>query len=182
MQRIPQVDLAQAPAEVAATLGVIKSKIGKVPNLLKTMAQAPAVLNSYLAFSGAIGAGKLSPALREQLALVTAGANSRDYCASAHSAAGKMAGLAPDEINRNLAGDAADAQAKAALAFARKLVINRGVVSDADIVAVKSAGFTDEDVLEILGNVALNLFTNYFNHLASTDIDFPRVETAWKRH
>ncbi|RXH26312.1 peroxidase [Bradyrhizobium nanningense] len=182
MQRIPQVDPAKAPAEVAATLGVIKSKIGKVPNILKTMAQAPAVLNSYLAFSGAIGAGKLSPALREQLALVTAGANSCDYCASAHSAAGKIAGLAPDEINRNLAGEASDARAKAALAFARKLVINRGVVSDAEIVAVKSAGFTDEDVLEILGNVALNLFTNYFNHLAATDIDFPRVETASKEH
>jgi uncharacterized peroxidase-related enzyme len=180
MQRIPQVDPAKAPADVIATLGVIKSKFGKVPNILKTMAQAPAVLNGYLAFSGAISTGKLSPALREQLALVTAGANACDYCASAHSASGRMAGLAVDEIKRNLAGDASDAKAMAALAFARKLVVNRGVVTDAEIAAVKSAGFTDEDVLEILGNVALNLLTNYFNHVAATDIDFSRVEAARK--
>lgn len=176
MQRIPQLDPASASKDVAATLGAVKAQLGMVPNIFKTMAQAPAVLNGYLALSSAIGAGKLSPALREQIALVTAGANCCDYCASAHSALGKMAGLTPDEIKRNLAGDASDPKAKAAIAFARKIVVDRGVVSAADIAAVTAAGFSNEELLEILGNVVANIFTNYFNHLAGTIIDFPKVE------
>jgi uncharacterized peroxidase-related enzyme len=178
MQRIPQIDPAQAPKEVAATLDAVKAKLGMVPNIFKTMAQAPAVLNGYLALSGAIGAGKLPAALREQIALVTAGANACDYCASAHSALGKMAGLGTDEIKRNLAGDAWEPKARAAIVFAKKLVVDRAVVSDGDIATVKAAGYSDEEILEILGNVAVNLFTNYFNHLAATDIDFPRVDAA----
>src|SRR5262245_55448896 len=117
MQRIPQIDPAKASKDVAVTLDAVKAPLGMVPNIFKTMAQAPAVMNGYLALSGAIAAGKLSPALREQIALVTAGANCCDYCASAHSALGKMAGLAPDEIKRNLAGEASDPKAKAAIAF-----------------------------------------------------------------
>jgi uncharacterized peroxidase-related enzyme len=141
------------------------------------MAQAPAVLDGYLAFSGAVGKGKLSPQLREQIALVAAGANACDYCASAHAALGKMAGLGDDEIKRSLRGDASEPKARAAVTFAKKLIIYRGAVDDADVAAVKAAGFSDEEVIEIVGNVALNLFTNYFNHVAATDIDFPRVET-----
>jgi len=178
MQRIPQLDPADAPQDVAATLAAVKAKLGVVPNIFKTMAQAPAVLNGYLAISGALGAGKLPAALREQIALVTAGVNACDYCASAHSALGKMAGLRSEEIARNLAGEASDTKVRAAITFAKKLVVDRGVVGDADIAAVKAAGYSDEEVLEILGHVAINLFTNYFNHLADTDIDFPVVETA----
>ena len=178
MQRISQLDPAHTPKPVAATLDAVKAKLGMVPNIFKTMAQAPAVLHGYLALSGALGAGTLSPALREQIALVTAGINACDYCASAHTALGKMAGLSPDEIKRNLAGNASDAKSHAAIVFAKKLVIDRGAVSDADIAEIKTAGFSDEDVLEILGNVVANIFTNYFNHLAGTDIDFPVVRTA----
>lgn len=182
MQRIAQIDPALAPKDVAATLDAVKAKLGMVPNIFKTMAQSPAVLNGYLGLSGALGAGKLSPALREQIALVTAGASACDYCASAHSALAKMAGLTTDEIKRNLAGLAGDAKTQAAITFARKLVVDRAMVSDADVAAVKAAGFNDEEVLEIFGNVAVNLFTNYFNHLAATDIDFPRVSTTARTH
>lgn len=178
MQRIPQLDPADASRDVAATLAAVKAKLGVVPNIFKTMAQAPAVLDGYLAFSAALGAGKLPAPLREQIALVTAGVNACDYCASAHSALGKMAGIPSDEIKRNLVGEASDSKVRAAIRFARKLVVDRGVVSNADIAAVKSAGYSDEEVLEILGQVAINLFTNYFNHVAATDIDFPVVETA----
>jgi len=176
MQRIQALDPAQATPEVAATLAAVKAKLGGLPNLIRTMARAPAVLNAYVGLSGAIAAGKLPRALREQIALATAGANACDYCASAHSALGRMAGLAPEEIKRNLAGEASDAKAQAAIAFARKIVAARGLVDAADIAAAKAAGYSEEEVLEIFGNVALNLFTNYFNHLVDTDIDFPRVD------
>jgi uncharacterized peroxidase-related enzyme len=176
MQRIPQIDPNQAPKAVADTLDAVKAKLGVVPNIFKTMAHSPAVLNGYLGLSGAIGSGKLSAALREQIALAVAGQNGCDYCASAHTALGKMAGLTAEEIKRNLTGRASDPKAQAAVTFSREIVASRGLVSDAELASVRAAGFSDEEVLEILGNVVVNIFTNYFNHLAATDIDFPKVE------
>lgn len=175
MQRIPALDPAAAPAAVAATLEAVKAKLGMVPNIIKTMARAPAVLNSYLAFSGAAGEGRLSAALRERIALLSAQTNGCDYCASAHQALGKMAGLSADEIARGYAGDSSDPKAKAALTFAKAVLARRGQVSDADLAAVKAAGYGEDEVLEIVANVVLNIFTNYFNNVADTEIDFPRV-------
>lgn len=176
MQRIPSIDPAQAPADVKASLDAVKAKLGGVPNIFKTMAVAPSVLNGYLAFSNAATQGKLSAPLREQIALVAAGANACDYCASAHQALGKMAGLGADDIARALKADAADPKTKAALSFAKMLVVDRGMVSDSNLASVKAAGFSDGEVLEIVANVALNIFTNYFNHVAGTEVDFPKVD------
>jgi hypothetical protein len=58
--------------------------------------------------------------------------------------------------------------------FARKVVDQRGQVSDADIAGVRAAGLNDGAIAEVVANVALNIFTNYFNHVAETDIDFPK--------
>lgn len=176
MARIAPVDPAQTSADVKATLDGVKAKLGGVPNIFRTMAVAPSVLDGYLAFSGAVAKGKLSAGLREQIALVTAGVNGCDYCASAHQAIGKMVGLGADDIVRALKGDAADAKTKAALVLAKKIAVDRGVVSDDDLAAAKAAGWSDADILEIVANVALNLFTNYFNHIAGTDVDFPKVD------
>jgi uncharacterized peroxidase-related enzyme len=178
MQRIPQIDTSDTPDAVNTALDAVKAKLGTVPNIFLTMANAPALLNGFLAFSNAISGGKLSTALREQIALITAGANGCDYCASAHSALGKMAGLSQQEITMNLAGNASDTKVAAALKFAHTLVIRRGVVDDSQLAQIRKAGFSDEEILEILGNVAVNLVTNYFNHLADTDIDFPHVQAA----
>ncbi len=178
MQRIPALDPATAPAAIAQTLNAVKAKLGLVPNLIKTMARAPSVLNSYLAFSGAVGEGRLPAMLRERIALVTAQTNGCDYCASAHQALGKMAGLSADEITRGFAGDSADPKAKAALTFAKAVLAKRGQVSDAELAAVKAAGYSEDEVLEIVANVVLNIFTNYVNNVADTDIDFPRVSLS----
>lgn len=178
MQRIPAQDPSTASAEVRATLDAVKAKLGMVPNIFQTMARAPSVLNGYLAFSGAAGQGVLPNKLREQIALVTAQTNGCDYCASAHQALGKMAGLKPEEIACSYRGESADAKAQAALTFASAVLAERGKVSDAELAAVKVAGFSEPEVLEIVANVALNIFTNYFNNVADTEIDFPRVRTA----
>lgn len=178
MPRIPTLELNSASADVLATLDAVKAKLGMVPNLVKTMAQAPSVLNAYLAFSGAAGAGALPAQLRERISLLTAETNGCDYCASAHRALGKMAGLGADEMNLNHAGDSSDPKARAALVFAKSVLASRGKVSEAEFVAVKGAGYSDADVLEIVANVALNVLTNYVNNVVGTDIDFPRVHTG----
>ena len=57
--------------------------------------------------------------------------------------------------------------------------MDHGQVTDQELEAVRSAGFSDEEIVEIIGNVAVNLFTNYFNHVADTEIDFPKVNTGF---
>jgi uncharacterized peroxidase-related enzyme len=147
--------------------------MGGVPNLISTLAQSPAAVNAYLAFDGALAKGSLPRSLREQLALVVGEANSCDYCVSAHSMLGGKAGLSTDEVLKARAGNATDPKNAAALGFARKVVRERGLVSDQDVTALRTAGFSEGEIVEIVANTALNIFTNYFNHVAQTVVDFP---------
>jgi uncharacterized peroxidase-related enzyme len=176
MTRIQAIDYEQSTGKARELLDAVKAKLGITPNMMRTMAQSPAVLEAYLNFSGALGGGKLSARLREQIALISAEINGCGYCASAHTAIGKMVGLNEDAILAARNGNAADAKTDAALKFARAVIVNRGEVSDEDLQVVKDAGFSDGEVGEIVANVALNIFTNYFNEIAKTDIDFPKVQ------
>ena len=178
MQRIQRIDAAQAPAKTAALLDAVKKQMGGVPNIIATMAQSSAALGGYLGFAGALAGGTLPTAMREQVALAVAGANDCDYCASAHTVLGSKAGLASDDISRNLGGRSTDAKVQGALRFASRIVATRGKVSDEDLAQVRRAGFSDEQVVEIVANTVLNIFTNYINHIAETEIDFPVVKAA----
>lgn len=156
----------------------VKAKLGVVPNIFQTFAHSPAVLDFYMQGSGALSGTSISAQLRESIALAVAGVNSCDYCASAHTKIGEGAGLSADELAQNLHGNSGDVKTKAALDFSVKLVNSQGNPSDADVQALKDAGYTDGEVLEITAVVAFNIFTNYFNHVADTDVDFPLVSTA----
>jgi uncharacterized peroxidase-related enzyme len=152
--------------------------MGGVPNLIATLAQSPAALGGYLGLAGPLAGGSLKPSLREQIAVAVAGANACDYCASAHTMLGKKAGVSQNEIERNLDGVSNDPKTAAALSFAMKIVRDRGRILNADLKAVRDAGYPDSEVVEIIAHVALNTYTNYFNHIAETEIDFPLVTTA----
>ena len=110
--------------------------------------------------------------------LANARENECDYCASAHTLIGKGTGLSATELAANLRGESADAKTQSALDFVRAIVATRGRVSDAQVQAVRAAGYGDGEIVEIVANVAANIFTNYFNHVAATQIDFPRVNAA----
>lgn len=101
--------------------------------------------------------------------------NGCDYCLSAHTALGRGAGLSDEQLDASRAGQASDPKASAALQFARATVESRGGVADSDLGRVRAAGFSDAEVVEIIAHVALNVFTNYFNRAAQTEIDFPKV-------
>lgn len=176
MTRIEPISHEGSTGKAKELLDAVKAKLGMSPNMMKTMAQSPAVLEAYLNFSGALGSGKLNARLREQIALITAEINGCGYCASAHTAIGKLVGLDEAAISAARNGTAAEAKPDAALKFARTLIVNRGEVSDADLEAVRIAGFSDGEIAEIIANVAINIFTNYFNLVANTDIDFPKVQ------
>lgn len=173
MPRLNPVQPQDADPQTADLLGAVKKKLGGVPNIIATMANSRAVANAYLEFSGSLATGTLSPRLREQIALVVGETNSCGYCVAAHTVLGKRAGLSPQETSDARRASASDNAEAAALEFARQLVENRGAVSDEDVQRVRQAGFTDGQIAEIVANVSLNIFTNYFNHVAETEIDFP---------
>jgi uncharacterized peroxidase-related enzyme len=178
MSRITALNPTDAPAASQPMLAAVKAKLGMVPNLFKTFAHSPAVLQFYLSGSEALASTKISAALREQIALVTAGENDCNYCASAHTLMGKGAGVAIDELAANLRGRSSDAKTQAALKFARVVVADRGRVSNAELAQVRAAGFGDAEITEIVATVAANIFTNYFNHIADTEVDFPLVRAS----
>jgi len=176
MSRLTQIAPDTATGNTKELLDAVKSKLGLIPNMVRAMANSPAALDAYVQFSGALAGGSLSARNREQIALAVGQVNECNYCLSAHSALGKIAGLTPDQIRDSRQGTAADGKTDALLHFARKLVETRGQVSDGDVNAVRQAGFTDGEIAEAVANVALNIFTNYFNHVAATDIDFPKAD------
>ena len=173
MPRINTISAEHASAEQQRILANVKQGLGLVPNLVSTLAQSPAAANAYLAFSGALAKGSLPRKLQEQIALVVGETNSCDYCLAAHTLLGGKAGVSADEALAARAAESADAKTQAALVFAQKLVSDRGIVSDADVAGLRTHGFTDGDIAEIVANTALNIFTNYFNHVAGTVVDFP---------
>jgi uncharacterized peroxidase-related enzyme len=178
MQRISAVNPAEATGKTKQLLDAVQTKLGITPNLMKTLATSPAALEAYLNFGAALATGKLDAKFREQIALAVAQANSCEYCLSAHSAIGKMVGLKPEEIATSREAHSTDAKRDAGLQFVQALVVQRGMVSDQALAQVKAAGFSDGDIAEIVANVAVNIFTNYFNQVARTDVDFPRVAVA----
>jgi uncharacterized peroxidase-related enzyme len=141
----------------------------------RAMANAPAALDGYLQLSGALSKGKRPARAREQISLAVSQANGCDYCLAAHSAIGKAVGLTVEPIRDSRLGTAVDGKADALIRFALKVVDARGQVGDADLENVRAAGFDDGAIAEVVANVAMNIFTNYFNNLAGTDLDFPQA-------
>ena len=175
MSRIQPLDPEKAQGKTQELLAAIKAKSGRVPNIMKTMAHSPVALQAYLGLSGAFADAKLSPKVREQIALAVGEDNQCHYCVAAHSAIGKHAGLTPEEIEGGRRAKSPDPKTDAILKFAQKLSANRGNITDPEWAEVRKAGCSDEEGLEIIAAVSLNLFTNYVNHVADTVIDFPQA-------
>jgi len=181
MTRIPTpATIEAAPAASQPLLQAVKKQLGVAPNLFRLVANSPVALAGYLGMSGALGKGELPAATRERIALAVAEINGCDYCLSAHTYLGRnVAKLDDAEITANRSGASNDPVADAAVRFAAKVTTLRGHVSDEDFLAVKAAGYTDAQIIEIVQHVALNTWTNYINTVGQTEIDFP-VITARK--
>ncbi len=177
MSRIPTpATIQDAPSAAQPLLEAVKKQLGVVPNMFRLIANSPTALESYLDLSGGLNRGSLPAPTRERIALAVAEINGCTYCLSAHTYLGKhLAKLDEAEMIANRNGASNDPKADAAVRFAVKVVREHGHVGEADIAAVKSAGYDDAQVIEIVLHVALNTWTNYINEVAKTDVDFPLV-------
>lgn len=165
-----------APEAARPLLEAVNKQIGSVPNLFRLVANSPAALEGYLGMSGALAKGRLPAQTRERIALAVAQINACGYCLAAHTFMGSnLAKLSDAEIAANRNGRSNDAKADAAVRFAASVATQRGHVSDAEVAAVRAAGYDDAQIVEIVQHVALNTWTNYINEVAKTVIDFPEA-------
>lgn len=175
MSHVPLVDADAATGTVKEHLDQIHGVFGTVPAMFRAVANSPAALASMWGAFGAFGSGTLGAALGEQIAVAVADRNACEYCLAAHTALGRKAGLSKDDLETAQTGHAHDAKTGALLSFAVKLVDVRGQVDATDVEALRDRGWSDEEIVETIGQVALNLYTNYINIALDVPVDFPSV-------
>lgn len=175
MSRVPLIEPAEAGARVAPQLSRIESAFGAVPNMFRAVANSPAALQSMWGAFGAFSTGSLGAALTEQIAVAVADRNRCRYCLAAHTALGGKAGLDEPALAAAQQARADDPRIQALLEFVVALVENRGEIDAGAVQALREHGWTDEQIVETIAQVALNLFTNYINIALEVPVDFPEV-------
>ncbi|MFF4902646.1 carboxymuconolactone decarboxylase family protein [Streptomyces sp. NPDC001068] len=176
MPTLPQVEPTEVTGETASLLAEVKKNMGAVPNLVKVMTNSPAVLKGWLALSGALSGGDLPRGVRERLAIAAAEFNGCEYCLSAHTyVAGKVARIEASELEAARDAKSADPRAAALLALSDAIIRGRGKVDGTVLADARAAGVTDGEIVEVVGNLALNVLTNFLNNVADTDNEWPLV-------
>lgn len=175
MPRIRSIDPATASGEAKDLLDAVRGEFGAVPNFVRVLANSPKALAGFLGLHAGVSGGNLDKATQERIALALAESNGCQYCVSAHTAIGRGAGLGDDEMRLNRQGGSSDSRAAAAVVFAKALNDHGGDVTASEIDAVRKAGYSDAEIVDIIAVVALNIFTNVLGKSLAIDIDFPKV-------
>jgi uncharacterized peroxidase-related enzyme len=177
MSRIVTPALETATGATAEIYAQIKKAVGSVPNTFAAIgAHGPAALKAVLQADGVLAAGSLSKQDQETVKLIVSEVAGCDYCVAAHSLLGKLAGLKPDALRQIRSGQpTGDAKRDALAHFVRTLARTSGTISEAEVQAIRAAGYTDAQLVDISLAIALAAFTNVFNRINDTEIDFPAV-------
>ncbi|ANN70307.1 carboxymuconolactone decarboxylase family protein [Bordetella bronchialis] len=178
MARTAALKPEQVPADSKPTLDGFTRNIGFTPNMMATFAQSPIAFNAWAALLGSLSKA-LDVKTRDSIGLAVSEVNGCNYCLTVHSfTAAHMAKMPAEDIILARKGHATDPKRDAALQFARKVIEARGQVSDADLQAVRDAGYTDANIMEIVALVAMYSLTNFFNNVFDPEKDFPAVAPA----
>jgi AhpD family alkylhydroperoxidase len=151
--------------------------VGNVPNTYAAIgAYGPAALETMLVADAVLASGTLSKQDQETIKLAVSAAVGCDYCEAAHSLLAKRAGLQPDTLTAVRAGQpTGDAKRDALVHVVRLLVLTRGTLDARAFSAIKAAGYTAAQLVDISLAVAVVTFTNVFNRINDTELDFPAV-------
>ena len=178
MPRTAALKPEDVPADCKLTLDAFTRAIGFTPNMMSTFAQSPIAFNAWAGLLASLSKA-LDVKTRDSIGLAVSEVNGCNYCLAVHSfTAKRMAKLPADEIILARKGHASDPKRDAAIQFARKVIETRGKVSDADLKAVRDAGYTDANVIEIVALVAMYSLTNFLNNVFDPEKDFPAVAPA----
>lgn len=178
MSRLNVPSLDDVPAGTQRILDNVGAQLGLVPNMFKTIASNPTVLEAVTTLQGTMSR-VLDAKTRHSIALAVSQANGCDYCLAIHTyVSSEFGGMSSDDINLSRAGSSVDPKRAAVARFAQRVVESRGQVSDADLEAVRGAGYTDPQILAIVTVAVQVLLTNFINNVNQTDIDIPAVSSV----
>jgi len=156
----------------------LAQNMGRVPSMLCVMAHSPAIADAYVHFNQALAKSSLSPRMLALIAVAIAEINGCDYTLSTGVALAKKRGVEERELAEARAGRADDDKTARTLEFATSIVRRAGQVPDGDVERLRQNGFSDQEIIDIIGAVGLNIFRNYFNLVVGTDIDVPVVRSS----
>ena len=170
-----------APEASKPLLAGSQKAFGMIPNLHGLMAESPQLLEAYQALSRIFSETSLSTVEQNVVWLAINVEHKCHYCVPAHTGIAKSQGVddATIEALRN-ATPLADPKLEALRDFTLKVVRQRGEVSDADVEAFLAAGFTKQNILDVIVGVAHKVMSNYTNHLGHTAVDAPFQAFAWE--
>jgi uncharacterized peroxidase-related enzyme len=178
MARAAALKPEHVPADSKPTLDTFTKNIGYTPNMMATFAHSPIAFNAWATLLGSLSKA-LDVKTRDSIGLAVSEVNGCNYCLTVHSfTAEHMAKLSADDILLARRGHASDPKRDAAIQFARKVIVSRGKVSHDDVQAVRDAGYTDANIMEIIALVAMYSLTNFFNNVFDPERDFPAVAPA----
>ena len=176
MKNLEVLNREQVASETQEIFDGLKSKVGMVPNLYATAANSHYGLTALLELGETLKKGNLNNKEVEAVALAVGQANNCQYCLSAHTAIGKMLGFSEEETLDIRRGSVSDPKLKALTSLAKEITESRGFPSEQALSDFIEAGYTKGALVDVIGLVALNTFTNYLNHIADTEVDFPKAK------
>lgn len=161
-----------APAASKDALTAVQKKYNFIPNLMAILAEAPSALGAYLSLADLLGKSSLTPKEQNVVLLTTSRLNGCDYCTAAHTWSGTGASLSQAEIDAlREQHTVPDPKLEALRVFTAVVVADRGNISADDLHAFLKAGYTKQNVLEVILAVAMKTISNYTNHIADTPLD-----------
>lgn len=173
MSKLKPVHFDDAHPHAQKIFETLKQKVGMVPNIYAGVANSPVMLQALVEFSEKLKSGEFTPREVEAVALAIAQENKCEYCLSAHTEIGKMFGLTEDEILDLRLCKSEDKKLQVLTQLAKEIVTTKGYPNTETIERFFEVGYNKAALAELIGLVSLNIFTNYFNHIAETEIDFP---------
>ncbi|MGI5507579.1 carboxymuconolactone decarboxylase family protein [Streptomyces sp. CA-106131] len=178
MSRLNTPSLDDVTAGARGILDNFGAQLGFIPNMFKTIASNPTVLEAVVTLQGTMSR-VLDAKTRHTIALAVSEANGCDYCLAMHTyVSSELGGMSSDDIDLARAGSSVDPKRAAVARFAQQVVESRGRVSDADLAAVRGAGYTDPEILAIVTVAVQALLTNFINNVNQTDIDIPAASSV----
>lgn len=175
MKKLNTLTYDDAPKEAQKIYDGLKKKLGMVPNLYATAANSPAALGAILQYGEALKKGEFNAQEVEAIALSVSQENSCQYCLAAHTAVGKMVGITDEETLNLRGGKSFDPKLNALVSLAKEIAETRGYPSDESVDQFFEVGYSKAALVELIGFVSLNIFNNYLNHIAETEVDFPQA-------
>ncbi|MEV6057151.1 carboxymuconolactone decarboxylase family protein [Streptomyces sp. NPDC052107] len=178
MSRLNVLASDEIPDGAKGIIDNVGAQFGFVPNMFATLASNPTVLDVVMTLQGTLSR-VLDAKTRHTIALAVSQANGCDYCLAMHTyVSAELGGMSGDDIALARAGSSIDPKRAAVARFAQQVVESRGQVSDADLEAVRGAGYSDPQILAIVTVAVQVLLTNFINNVNQTDIDIPAVSPA----